>query len=126
MSGRLTKSGVALIIIGGTLTVVGLVLFLRVLLALGHLGVPFPTPFSMPGWRNALPVQGAMVGLVLLGVGSYLVKIGLGLTLVGHSDSIASWLRRLVRGERAEQSCPNCGAAVPSTANFCSQCGTRL
>ncbi|NLL09068.1 MAG: zinc-ribbon domain-containing protein, partial [Firmicutes bacterium] len=51
---------------------------------------------------------------------------GLGLALVGQSDSIASWLRRLVKGEGKGRGCPSCGASVSSSAKYCSQCGRRL
>lgn len=126
MSRKLTKSGTALIVVGGIVAIVGLISFLRVFLAMGRgMNDPF-MPFRSPAIGRAVPYEGAVVGVILLGVGSYLVKIGLGLTLVGHSDSIASWLRRLVGGERRTGSCTQCRQSMPTSANYCSRCGARL
>ena len=123
MSRKLARGGIALLILGGVCAIVGLLLFLRGFFAVG-MEDPFIMPWRSPALRRLVSFEGAAVGIVLLGIGSYLVKIGLGLTLVGHSESIAGWLRRLVRGERL--SCPECGSPAPTSAKYCSQCGTRL
>lgn len=127
MSKKLTKGGTALIVLGGILALIGLVLFLRIFFTVGRgMDDPFLSPFRMHALRSGLSFEGGVVGLVLLGVGSYMVKVGLGLALVGQSDSIASWLRRLVKGEGKGRGCPSCGASVSSSAKYCSQCGRRL
>ena len=98
-------------------TLAGLALFLRAVLVQSD----YPIHLSFPAEIN---LEGGMLGLLV--AGSYLVKIGLGLTLVGHADSISSWLHRLFRGEKGALECPNCGASVTADSKYCSQCGAKL
>lgn len=122
MKRKLTTGGIVLLAVGGILTLAGLALFLREVLVLDP---DLPDPLILPWWRE-INLEGGMLGLVLLVAGSYLVKIGLGLTLVGHADSISSWLHRLFRGEKGALECPNCGASVTADSKYCSQCGAKL
>ena len=77
MKRKLTTGGIVLLAVGGILTLAGLALFLRAVLVLDP---DLPDPLILPWWRE-INLEGGMLGLVLLVAGSYLVKIGLGLTL---------------------------------------------
>lgn len=112
---KLTKGGLTLAIIGGLIGIVGLALCLD---ALG------PPPFG-----SVRSYQTGVLGIVLATIGGYLFKIGLGLTLVGHSERIATWLnRRWARwsGKDAGVECPVCHRVLIGQPNYCSNCGTKL
>lgn len=126
MSGKLTKSGIILLVIGGILTLVGLVLFLRVFFVVSQeMNDPFFHHFDPSPFRRGIGYQSGVIGVVFAGIGGYLFKLGLGLTVVGHSGSISKWIRGLWRGE-ASVTCPNCRQSSSGDPKYCSHCGTFL
>lgn len=131
MSRKLTKGGFAVAALGAVLAVVGFVFFFSVFFSAARqmnqpFGPPsFGSPFGMYSSRP-VPFQNAVIGVIFVGIGALLVKAGLGMSLVGSSNDIASWIRGLIHGEANLVTCPNCQRAVSSTAQFCSHCGTRL
>ena len=133
MSQKLKQGGFVVVAIGVIIAIIGFVFFFSVFFSMTRqLEDPFLEPHFGPympntyTYRRPAPFQNAVIGIILIGIGVFVAKTGLGMSLVGSSNDIASWVRGLIHGETNTVTCPNCKSAVSSSAQFCSQCGTRL
>lgn len=134
MPNKLTNSGIAVLVIGAILIVVGLALFFGVMFSMVRgFNEPFVTDFGRPpqfgrpsSFGRPIPFQNAIIGVLLAGVGGYMVKVGLGMTLVGSSEGIIDWFKERTEGEKAQLVCPNCQRILTGNPQFCSHCGTKL
>lgn len=135
MQKKLTTSGLVVVGIGIVISIIGLILFLTVFFAiLNQMNNHFDTgfgPWMSFGARQSIPFSRAVIGVLLSGIGGFLVKAGLGMSIVGSSNSIAAWIRGLIHGHDTKPSmskttCPNCNNPIASDAVYCSHCGQKL
>ncbi len=127
---KLTKGGIALLTVGIILVVIGLGLFFSVFFA----GIRQVDQFQAQPFpqQQRVPFERAVIGVIMVGLGAFLGKVGLGMGIVGSSKNIARWAGQLFdEGKKASQKseetgdkhCTSCGFSLSSTARFCSNCG---
>lgn len=62
--------------------------------------------------------------MVLFGLGSFMVKVGLGMTLAGQAGNAVNWYKK--NTSDSNKSCQQCGSANNANAKFCNSCGQGL
>lgn len=130
---KLTKSGIVVVTIGAIIFVVGLVLFLSFFFwATNEMNSPMHTRPFQPSFLDSspfdrpVPFQNAVIGVILTGLGGFMVKVGLGFTLAGSSGKIVNWFGHLIHEAGSQGQCPTCNTTNRRDARFCSNCGTPL
>mgnify|MGYP006297252787 CR=1 FL=1 len=140
---NITKGGIALIVIGIILTLIGIGLFLSVFFSFFDVFQNFGSndPFGHHGFHRTsgpqnIPFIRAVIGVILAGIGGVLTKVGLGMGIVGSSDSIARWFGNTVKEAKDASTdndtiydvkkCPSCNSKNDIDAKYCDNCGTKL
>lgn len=131
---KLTTSGIILVVAGALLFIIGIGMFFSFFMSIA--GDPFShDPF---GPRGGMPNPAmGFGGILLLGLGTFLFKIGLGLTIAGQSENAVKWYKKTTgddkssvnwykKAENEAKKCPNCASENKSDAKYCSSCGAQL
>ena len=129
MGKKLTTSGIIVLCIGIVFVLIGIIMFGSLFVSLSSgFGDPFGgDPFG-PGFGRSGPnPANGFVGVLLIGFGSFLIKVGLGMTIAGQAGKVVNWYKGNVSsGGSDNQSCPDCGSFNKSHAKFCNACGKQL
>lgn len=131
---KLSTGGITTLIIGIALLIIGLGIFLSTFFSFSS--TPFQSGHSLYGFEQAQSQMArtfgrAVIGVILSGAGGLMIKIGLGMTLVGHADKVAGWAGKLSQKfqegiNQSQNQCPKCHKHNNSSALYCDQCGYKL
>ncbi|MFW5985209.1 MAG: DUF7577 domain-containing protein [Halanaerobiaceae bacterium] len=137
---KLTSGGIALLVIGGIMVLIGLILFFSVFISVFNFvgnGFNQGPGVSQPGFDSGpdIPFVRAVFGVILAGGGTLLFKVGLGMSVLGKSDSIARWIGDKIKTGKASSKkassgkanfCPDCGTENDFGSRYCKSCGREL
>jgi hypothetical protein len=139
------KYGIIIATIGGIIALVGLGLFISVFFDIANFENrianemsffgnaqfdPFGSRYQQKSYFP--PIGRAAVGVIMFGLGGYIVRIGVGTGLVTNAKPISGWMGGLLKNmfnygsDNRKCFCPHCSAHINNSGKYCSNCGEKL
>ncbi|QNO13966.1 zinc ribbon domain-containing protein [Alkalicella caledoniensis] len=133
MGKKLTTSGITVLVLGVIIALVGLIMFFSVFFSVFNMGFSEPDPFG-PGFGNdfgpgfgGVNISRAFIGAPLFGLGCFLAKVGLGMTIAGQAGNAVKWYKNNVNDSSGSSNkCKQCGSDNNLQAKYCNACGQQL